>query len=289
MRIHTARPVRLPGRVDLWTRIIDFTDPWTQPPVVVLVHGTAETGEAFRQWIPHLARDFRLVCPDLRGNGRSTGIAPGTALSMDDLVGDVAALMRALEVPRYAVVGEKVGALLSLKLAGTHPEAVSALVIACGMISPREVLGGWIPDWIRLVEEKGSRAWADLTQAGRMGDELSGEALEWWSAMMGATAPADLVAYLRMLEDFALSEADLRAVRAPTQFLVPARATPSGGAFDQRRPADETRAWQALVRDHRVAAIDSASYHLSATRPDACAIATREFLLEHLDPGKAAS
>ncbi|MFH1553893.1 MAG: alpha/beta fold hydrolase, partial [Pseudomonadota bacterium] len=179
----------LPGGIDLWTRLFDATDLGTSSPALLMLHGTAETGDAYRQWIPHLAREFRIVCPDLRGMGRSTRISPGSSLEMNALVDDVCELMRTLGIERYSVVGEKAGALLALRLAARHPDDVQAMALACGMIAPRDVLGGWVPGWIRMVEESGVRAWVDATQAGRMGDELSPRALEWWNAMMAASDP----------------------------------------------------------------------------------------------------
>jgi 3-oxoadipate enol-lactonase len=265
--------------VELLVRRYDFTDPWAERPTLLMLHGTAESGEAYRQWIPALSREFRIVCPDLRGMGRSTRIAPDATLSMDDLVDDMLALMRALGIARYAIIGEKVGALLALRLAARHPTQVGALALACGMVAPRDVVGPWIPEWLRLIEAIGPRAWVDATQAGRMGDELAPAALEWWSALMASTDAGSLLAYLRMLQGFALSEGELRAVKAPTLFLVPGAEPPAGKSFEQRRPASELLGWQQLVPHHHIARIDSASYHLAATRPDACAAACRDFLL----------
>jgi pimeloyl-ACP methyl ester carboxylesterase len=264
---------------ELLVRECDFTDPAREAPVALLLHGTAEDGEAFRRWIPALAGDFRILCPDLRGAGRSTPIARGAEVELDDLVADAMALLDACGVGRCALVGEKLGALLALRLAARHPERVSAVAVAAGMIAPREVLGSWIPEWIRTIEERGTRAWVDATQSGRMGSELSPAALEWWSALMARSDRDSLLAYLRMLGRLALAEDELRAIEAPTLFLVPARGPDDGAAFEQRRPAAELLAWMRLVPRHEHAAIEAASYHLAATHPEACAEAVRRFLL----------
>jgi 3-oxoadipate enol-lactonase len=273
------RRIALPTGVELHVRTIDFTDPWKPADTLLMLHGTAENGEAYRQWIPALARDFRIVCPDLRGAGQSTSIAVGAELEMDDLVRDTQALMEALGVGRYYVIGEKVGALLALRLAARDPDAVAGLAVACGMIAPGEVLGPWIPEWIRLIEQSGPRAWVDATQAGRMGDELAPAALAWWSELMASSDHTSLIAYLRMLQCFALSHDELRAVRAPTLFLVPSGGGTTAATFEQRRPRSELFAWQQLVPRQEVATIEGASYHLAATRPDACGAAARDFLV----------
>lgn len=61
---------------DLYYQVDDFTDPWgPAAETVFLLHGNAESGEAWRAWIPHLGRRFRVVRPDMRGFGRSTPMA----------------------------------------------------------------------------------------------------------------------------------------------------------------------------------------------------------------------
>ena len=37
----------------------DFTDPWTKPETVLLLHGNAESSAAWYGWVPHLARHHR--------------------------------------------------------------------------------------------------------------------------------------------------------------------------------------------------------------------------------------
>ena len=55
----------------LYWRVDDFTDPWTRAPTALLIHGFAETHEAWRPWVPHLARDYRVLRIDRRGFGKS--------------------------------------------------------------------------------------------------------------------------------------------------------------------------------------------------------------------------
>ena len=52
--------------------IDDFTDPWLKPEAVLLRHGNFESGDVWFGWAPHLARNFRVVRPDMRGFGGST-------------------------------------------------------------------------------------------------------------------------------------------------------------------------------------------------------------------------
>jgi 3-oxoadipate enol-lactonase len=266
--------------VVLKVRCHDFSEPWRQAPAVVMLHGTAETSEAYRFWTPLLSRDFRTLAPDLRGMGDSNGVRPGDRLELSDLVADIVATLDVLEIESCCVVGEKLGALLALSFAATHPDRVRCMALSCGMVSPAKVLGGWIPEWKRLIREEGVRAWVDATQAGRMGDDLEPEAVAWWSELMETSAPPEtLQVYLDLLARLEIGDDVLRAVQCPTLFMVPSFAQPQASQFDQRRPRAESESWQALVRHHEVAEIPANSYHLAATRPDECARAARDFFL----------
>lgn len=276
----TDRACKLAHGITLNVRTEDFSEPWLQAPAVVMLHGTAETSEAYRFWTPWLARRLRTVAPDFRGMGRSDGVAPGDRLELRDLVADVAAMLDTLGIASCYLVGEKLGALLALSVASAHPARVRGMALSCGMVSPAQVLGGWIPEWQRLIREEGVAAWVEATQAGRMGDELDPAALAWWSRLMATSAPPEtLCVYLDLLSRLTIGDEVLRAIACPTLFMVPAFAQPDGGRFDQRRPRTESEAWRALVRHHEVVEIPSSSYHIAATRPDECARAARDFFL----------
>ena len=71
----------------------DFTDPWGTPSTVLLLHGNAESGAAWYGWVPRLARQLRVVRPDMRGFGRSTPMPRDFAWSLDVVIGDYLRLM----------------------------------------------------------------------------------------------------------------------------------------------------------------------------------------------------
>jgi pimeloyl-ACP methyl ester carboxylesterase len=61
-----------PGRPSLYYIVDDYTDPWAQKPWLVLQHAYSRSGVLFRQWVPHLARHYRILRADRRGLGQST-------------------------------------------------------------------------------------------------------------------------------------------------------------------------------------------------------------------------
>ena len=66
----------------------DFTEPWTEPETILLLHGNAESGLAWYAWVPVLARRFRVVRPDMRGYGASTPMPRDFAWTLDGIIDD---------------------------------------------------------------------------------------------------------------------------------------------------------------------------------------------------------
>ena len=91
-------------------------------PVVVLLHGNISTGAFFDQFGAHLADDFHVLAPDLRGFGRSEAKPIDATRGVRDFSDDVAALLEAEGIaPRDAVfVGWSVGGSVAMQLAIDH-------------------------------------------------------------------------------------------------------------------------------------------------------------------------
>jgi pimeloyl-ACP methyl ester carboxylesterase len=98
-------------------------------PAVVAIQGVGVIGNGWRPQIDELGRRFRMVTFDNRGIGRS---APGTPpLTIEDMAGDVVALMNTIGVDRAHVIGHSMGGLIALHVALTVPERVKSLALLC--------------------------------------------------------------------------------------------------------------------------------------------------------------
>src|SRR3954449_5190085 len=102
-------------------------------PPVVLLHGHPRTHTTWHRVAPLLvAAGHRVVCPDLRGYGRSdkpATIADHAPYSKRAMARDVRAVMTRLGHPRFAVVGHDRGSYVALRLALDAPDAVTQLVV----------------------------------------------------------------------------------------------------------------------------------------------------------------
>lgn len=95
-------------------------------PVVLLLHGFPETWFAWRYQIPVLARQYRVVAPDLRGYGE-TG-KPMEGYDKRNMARDIRELMSVLGVDKAAVVGHDRGARVGTRFVKDHPEAADRFV-----------------------------------------------------------------------------------------------------------------------------------------------------------------
>lgn len=107
-----------------------------QGPPVVLLHGHPRTHATWHRVAPRLAVRHTVVCPDLRGYGRSS-LPPDEPdhgqSSKRAMARDIVAVMRALGHRRFALVGHDRGALVALRAALDHPDVVTRLVIMDGL------------------------------------------------------------------------------------------------------------------------------------------------------------
>ncbi|MFJ2264157.1 alpha/beta fold hydrolase [Streptomyces sp. NPDC087844] len=102
-------------------------------PPVVLLHGHPRTSATWHRVAPRLVeRGFTVVCPDLRGYGRSRGpafTADHAGYAKRAVAQDVVAVMRHLGHERFMLAGHDRGGSVALRLVLDHPEAVRRVAL----------------------------------------------------------------------------------------------------------------------------------------------------------------
>lgn len=105
-------------------------------PPVLLLHGHPRTHATWHRVAPLLAQHHTVVCPDLRGFGRSSK-APDTpdhsGSSKRAKARDCVELMRRLGHERFAVIGHDRGSYTAFRAAMDHPDSVTHLGILDGV------------------------------------------------------------------------------------------------------------------------------------------------------------
>ena len=95
---------------------------------VVLLHGYAETSEAWTETAQDLAREFRVIAIDQRGHGqsdRATDRDYTRATQMEDLE----AIIESLGLRSVTLIGHSMGGANAICFAAEHPEMTTALVV----------------------------------------------------------------------------------------------------------------------------------------------------------------
>jgi pimeloyl-ACP methyl ester carboxylesterase len=91
------------------------------------LHGGMGIGPDWQFIFPAVPAGYRLVAPDLRGHGRSTGAQP--THSFRQSAADVIALLDRLQIDRVKVIGLSGGGITALHLAVLAPQRIAASVI----------------------------------------------------------------------------------------------------------------------------------------------------------------
>jgi len=256
----------------LFYRDESFCNAWETPETALLLHGNAESGEAWNAWMPQFGRRFRVIRPDMRGFGRSQPMPEDHAWSLDGLVADVSALLDHLGLERVHVVAAKVAGPIAIRLATTHPARVRSLVLLGTLVSGRESLGDRHAAWMAHIREHGVESWARWTMPGRLGSACPPAMLEGWAQLMGRTPLSTQLGFIAGVPDLDV-RGDLPRIACPTLVV-----TTDGSGLGS---VEATRAWQIRIPGAELMVVPGDSYHVAATHAELCAAAALDFVARH--------
>lgn len=258
-------------------------------PAVLLLHGHPRTSATWHQVAPQLVRrGFTVVCPDLRGYGRSRGPQPTPdhlPYAKRAVAADMLAVMRSLGHDRFSLAGHDRGGLVALRLVLDHPDAVTRVAfLDCLPVSEHlsRITARFATQWWH---------WFFFAQPGIPERVIGADPDAWYHgdpAAMGAENYAEWRQATRnpdvvraMLEDYRAGltvdrrheEADRAAgvrIGCPTLMLWSERDD-LGDLYGD--PLDIWRAWATDLRGH---SIDS-THHMAESAPDQLADALGSF------------
>lgn len=107
---------------------------------VVFVHSFGGSTAHWPAQLAHLRKSRRAVAVDLRGHGLSARPADNN-YAIDSLAADIAAVVDALDLTRFVLVGHGLGSSVVVAYAGAHPERVAGLLLVTppGRVPPKQV------------------------------------------------------------------------------------------------------------------------------------------------------
>lgn len=261
---------RVAPDIDLHYVVDDFTDPWTQPEAVLMLHGNLECHQSWYAWVPVLARHYRVVRPDMRGYGQSTPVPADYPWTIDVPIDDFVALMDQLDIRKFHLIAAKIGGFIARRFAARFPDRVRTLTVI-GTPPPIYDTAARVESLTKEISEHGIEPWARRTMAGRLGKNFPPEGTEWWIQMMARTPVSSQLCFVKNIPKADITS-DLPRIKCPTLVI-----TTEGSALGS---VDSMRQWQQLIPDSRLLVLPGDSYHVAASDAERCAQETLKFMRE---------
>src|SRR5438876_607513 len=218
------------------------------------------------------------IAPDLPCQGHSSPL-PGNARTLTAYRNAIASFVDALDLPRFAIVGNSMGGTLAIMVALDRPARVAKVVVldAAGLTpklpgrTARMYLPFLLPSFVRAPGPKSVRKL--LTKAVFHDPSFADDT--WVNAIVAAWRPWDrrkafIATGLALRRRDASVSADLARVRAPTLVL--------SGRHDVQFPWQAAEAASRRIPESRVGAIEDAGHFPMVERPRETAQLISEFL-----------
>ncbi len=253
--------------IELAYTVDDFTDPWTRPATLVLLHAAMGHSGRFFAWVPRLARHYRIVRTDLRGHGRSQVPPADPPLTMQRLVADLSELLDRLGCTRAHIVGNSAGGYVGQNLAMTAPERVQSLMLfgsTPGLKHSQAVT------WLPRVAKEGLRHFLADTIADRFPVERTDPRhIEWFLDEAAKNDPAFIGRFIGLMTTLDWSDR-LHEIKCPTLVVYPGAET-----------VGSTRAYDAMrerIPDVQGISYEGMPHNICDSLPERCADDVLAFL-----------
>jgi 3-oxoadipate enol-lactonase len=106
---------------------------------IVLLHGFCGSSAYWKNVIPVLSQNYRVITPDLRGHGRSE--VPLDTYSMEQMADDVKHLLDELQVSDAVMFGHSLGGYVTLAFAEKYPEVLTGFSLIHSTARPDDTAG----------------------------------------------------------------------------------------------------------------------------------------------------
>lgn len=236
-------------------------------PSLVFLHYWGGSTRTWRLVIERLAASARCVAIDHRGWGRSSAPASGYAIA--DLAADARAVIDALGLDDYILVGHSMGGKVAQLLASRRPPGLRGLVL----VAPAPATPAPVPDAARaqMAASYTSReavlaALDTVLRHAALGDELREQVIE--DSLAGADQAKHAWPAHAIAEDVS---ADLRRIDVPALVIA--------GEHDRVEPADVLRSHVvAEIPGARLVTVADCGHLIPLEQPDALSDAVRAFV-----------
>ena len=256
-----------------------FGEPWLTPETIVMVHGFCRNSAFWYAWIPILARRFRVLCPDLRGCGKSDVPKPGYPWSLEQLNDDLMGFLDATDTRKAHFLGKSMGGMVMPAIYRQSGERILSITACSSNIGLRgvfakEMAGGSASMTEAITSAPTLQHYIRKTETSRLAPDEVDEAARNWYADEWASTPRHVWHEWseHLVPQIDVTPELLRNLDCPLLFFGPSRCV--------KLPLEEAKHWTDNAPHSRLEIIDSASQALAFAKPEQCASVTAEFLLQ---------
>jgi pimeloyl-ACP methyl ester carboxylesterase len=268
---------------------------------IIFLHGFPESHRTWREILPDLAHNFRVIAPDQRGFAASDKPEGVEQYKTDRIVEDLIALADALGLDRFTLAGHDWGGAVAWLAALKHPDRVRRLVIVNAphpLIFQRSLIedlaqraaSQYIRAFRNPAMEKGieamgydaffAKTFASHADVSRLSDGERQAYLDDWSQPGAMTA---MLGWYRASEIAVPEPGEEASLPAWTLLPFP-RVTPPTlvvwGLKDGALLPIQLGGLHDLVEDLRIVTVPEAGHFVPWERPEPVIAAIRDFMTE---------
>jgi 3-oxoadipate enol-lactonase len=259
---------------------LHYIDVGTKQPLVLL-HGLGLNVDSFRNQIPSLAKQYRVIGYDLRGMGKSE--APGyrgAKYTFELHANDFEDLLGALNIDRVAIVAHAYGGMVAMQWAMKSWQRISAMIL----VNTTAKLGepGISQALYRAMRAEcdGMQPLLDTAMTRWFRPEVHSERpeiIQFYRELLGSTPPMGYAASARSLWDLDLLEG-LAQIHCPTLVIA--------GEKDWATPPAHHEQIAKRIPGARLVIVKNASHTVPEEQPEEFTRLTLDFLSKAYSDGR---
>lgn len=97
---------------------------------LVFIHGLGATSEMYKPQVEYFKNEFKVICIDLRGNGKSAELECSVEKVLNTQINDIMQILNHLDIEQATFIGVSYGGVLIQKIAIDYPNIVKKLIIS---------------------------------------------------------------------------------------------------------------------------------------------------------------
>ncbi|MCH9735059.1 MAG: alpha/beta fold hydrolase [Actinomycetia bacterium] len=190
---------------------VAYRDAGSGDHALLLIHGMAGSSHTWREVIPQLSKEYRVIAPDLLGHGQSA--KPRSDYSLGAFAVLLRDLLDELGITCATVIGQSLGGGVAMQFAYQHRDYCQRLVlISTGGLGPDV---GWT---LRLLSAPGAELILPLVAPSKV--VTAGNKLRSWFSASGIHSPrgAETWSAYSSLADKQTREAFLKTLRSVVDY-----------------------------------------------------------------------